>query len=150
MSRTIAVLNGPNLGRLGRREPVTYGSRTLAEVEARCSALAAELGFQLVSVQSNHEGDLIDAVERWTDEGIAGLVVNAGALTHTSVALRDALSASGLPFVEVHISNVHAREGFRQHSFLSDIAAGVIVGCGVLGYELAVRVLAARQPDLLA
>lgn len=150
MSRTIALLNGPNLGRLGRREPATYGSRTLAEVESQCSALAAELGFKLVAVHSNHEGDLIDAVERWADEGIAGLVVNAGALTHTSVALRDALSASGLAFVEVHISNVHAREGFRQHSFLSDIATGVIVGCGALGYELAVRVLAARQPDLLA
>lgn len=150
MSRVIAVLNGPNLGRLGCREPDRYGTVTLADVVERCRAVAADSGVDLVSFQSNHEGALIDRLEAWADEGVWGMVVNAGALTHTSVGLRDALAAASIPFIEVHITNVHAREEFRQHSFLSDIAAGVIVGCGTLGYELGVRALLARQEQTQA
>ncbi|GAB78076.1 3-dehydroquinate dehydratase [Austwickia chelonae] len=141
MTGKIAVLNGPNLGRLGVREPERYGTDTLPEVITRCRALAADRGVELVDFQSNHEGALVDRIEAWTDEGVVGVVVNAGAFTHTSVALRDALVGSGLPFMEVHITNVHAREGFRSRSYLSDVAVGLVVGCGTLGYELALSAL---------
>ncbi|WP_116114517.1 type II 3-dehydroquinate dehydratase [Austwickia chelonae] len=147
MSRTIAVLNGPNLGRLGTREPEKYGTDTLEDVVVRCRALAAHHGVTLVDFQSNHEGALIDRIETWTDEGVVGVVVNAGAFTHTSVALRDALVSSALPFIEVHITNVHAREDFRAHSYLSDVAMGVVVGCGTLGYELALSALIRQVGD---
>lgn len=149
MTRTLGLLNGPNLGRLGRRQPEIYGAATLGDIEQACRALAGRHGAELVVAQSNHEGTLIDTVEEWADAGVAGLVVNAGALTHTSVGLRDALAASGLPFIEVHLSNVYAREEFRRRSLLADLAAGVIVGCGALGYELGVRALLARPGDAL-
>lgn len=138
---TFTVLNGPNLNLLGTREPAKYGSDSLAQVERRCAALAAELGVGVEFFQSNHEGALVDEIQRLATS--PGLVLNAGAYTHTSVAVRDALAATGVPFVEVHISNVFAREEFRHASYLSDIAAGVIVGCGVQGYELALRRLVA-------
>jgi 3-dehydroquinate dehydratase-2 len=133
----LLLLNGPNLNLLGTREPQTYGASTLAEVEATCTRLAAERGATLGCFQSNHEGVLIDRIHAARDEGVNAIVVNPGGLTHTSVALRDALAGVAIPFVEVHISNVHAREPFRHHSFLSPIARGVIAGLGVDGYRLA-------------
>jgi len=138
----IAVLNGPNLNLLGSRQPEVYGCDTLADVERRCRERADALGFDVDARQSNHEGELVT----WAQElrTTAGIVVNAGAYTHTSVALRDALVLAQGPLVEVHLSNVHAREPFRHHSYLSDIAAAVIVGCGVAGYEFAVEVVASR------
>lgn len=144
MSARVLVLQGPNLNLLGRREPGTYGASTLADVQARLDVVAAELGVTLVHAQSNHEGALVDLVQQAAGSGVAGAVINAGAFTHTSIALRDALLGTGLPFVEIHISNVAAREPFRHHSFLSDIAQGVVYGFGVAGYELALRGLVGR------
>lgn len=142
MSR-ILLLNGPNLNLLGTREPDVYGHATLADVERSAAAVAAALGHQLEAFQSNAEAELVDRVQ-----GAAGrvdfILINPGALTHTSVALRDAFLAVGIPFIEIHISNVHAREPFRRHSYFSDIAAGTITGLGIIGYELAVRAAAAR------
>ncbi|QGF22952.1 type II 3-dehydroquinate dehydratase [Raineyella fluvialis] len=138
MTPYVAVLNGPNLNLLGQRQPEVYGRDTLADVEDLCAATAGAAGFEVRCVQSNHEGALLDAVHEMRTEA-AGFVVNAGALTHTSVALRDALVTITGPLIEVHISNVHAREAFRHHSYLSDIAAGVIVGCGIEGYCFAVE-----------
>lgn len=137
----IAVLHGPNLNLLGERQPEVYGRDTLADVERRCRERADALGFDVDARQSNHEGELVT----WAQElrGAAGFVVNAGAYTHTSVALRDALVLARGPLVEVHLSNVHAREPFRHHSYLSDIATAVIAGAGVRGYDLAVDVVAA-------
>jgi 3-dehydroquinate dehydratase-2 len=135
----ILLVNGPNLNLLGTREPSTYGSTTLADVEAACRREAEALGHELLAFQSNHEGALIDRLHAARDEGVAFVVINPGAFTHTSVALRDALAGVAIPFVEVHVSNVHKREPFRHHSYLSDIAAGVIVGLGTQGYALAVR-----------
>ncbi len=141
MSGTIAVINGPNLNLLGTRQPHIYGHQTLADVIARCERAASAVGARVLARQSNHEGGLVDAVQELRDQ-VVGYVVNAGAYTHTSIALRDALAAVDLPIIEVHISNVHAREPFRQHSYLSDIASGVIVGCGTQGYEFAIARLA--------
>ena len=141
---TVLVLQGPNLGLLGTREPEKYGRRTLAEIQADLDAVAAELGVNLAHFQSNHEGLLIDRVHEAFRDGYAGAVVNAGAYTHTSIALRDAFLATGLPFVEVHLTNVHAREPFRHHSLLADVAIGVIAGLGDYGYEAALRGLIAR------
>lgn len=138
---TFAVLNGPNLNLLGTREPDLYGAEGLSDIQQRCEKVAAELDVDVEFFQSNHEGALVDEIQ--SRRGQAGIVLNAGAYTHTSVAIRDALAAVEVPFVEVHISNVFAREAFRRHSYLSDLAAGVIVGCGIDGYELAVRRLAA-------
>lgn len=142
---TALVLNGPNLNLLGQREPTIYGSATLADVEAACRAVTDELGWTLEFRQSNHEGELVDWLQqagRDQQAGeLAGVVLNAGAYTHTSLALPDAISATGLRVIELHISNVHARESFRHHSYLSAVAAGVIVGLGVAGYPLAVRAL---------
>ncbi len=140
----ILLLNGPNLNLLGTREPAKYGATTLAEVEAMCSREAHRLGAQLSSFQSNHEGELVDRVHAARTEGVDFIVVNAGAFTHTSIALRDALAGVAIPFIEVHITNVHAREAFRHHSYLSEIAAGVIVGLGVAGYRLAVQAAVER------
>lgn len=133
----ILLLNGPNLNLLGTREPQTYGATTLAELEAMCARIATGHGAALVALQSNHEGVLIDRIHAARDEGIDAIVINPGGLTHTSVALRDALAAVAIPFVEVHISNVHAREPFRHHSHLSAIAKGVLAGFGVDGYRMA-------------
>ncbi|WP_125098867.1 type II 3-dehydroquinate dehydratase [Leucobacter chromiireducens] len=142
MTRRILLVNGPNLNLLGTREPELYGEETLADVEALAARVAADFGIEVRAVQSNHEGALIDAIhEARTD--CLGIVINPGAFTHTSVALRDALTGVDLPTVEVHLTNVHAREPFRHHSYISPIAAGVIVGCGVQGYEFAVRRVAA-------
>ncbi|WP_028265392.1 type II 3-dehydroquinate dehydratase [Arthrobacter sp. MA-N2] len=138
---TILVLNGPNLNLLGTREPEKYGTSTLADVEQLAMAAAEANGFTVDCVQSNHEGDLIDAIHGARGTA-AGIVINAGAYTHTSLALRDALAAVQLPAVEVHITNVHQREEFRHHSYLSPVCAAVIVGAGVQGYKLAIDYLA--------
>lgn len=139
----IAVLSGPNLNLLGRREPELYGSATLAEIEARLGELAEELGVDLDTYQSNAEGALIDYIHAAADR-VDAFVVNAGGLTHTSVSLRDALIGVGRPFVEVHVSNPAAREPFRRESLLSDRAAGVVVGFGADSYLLGLRGLVAR------
>jgi len=139
----ILVLNGPNLNLLGRREPGVYGTTTLQELENNLSANAPS-GMALEFFQSNHEGQMIDRIHRVMDEPVDGIVINPGAWTHTSVAIRDALSAVAVPFVEVHISNVHAREAFRHHSYLSDIALAVIAGCGMQGYTFALETLDQR------
>ncbi|MDQ6629134.1 MAG: type II 3-dehydroquinate dehydratase [Pseudomonadota bacterium] len=135
----ILLVNGPNLDLLGSREPQIYGPETLADVEAMCRSEATALGHELSAFQSNHEGEIIDRVHAARGDGIAFMVVNAGAFTHTSVALRDALAGVAIPFIEVHISNVHRREPFRHLSYLSDIAEGVLVGFGTEGYRMAVR-----------
>lgn len=140
----ILVLNGPNLNLLGQREPEVYGSETLSDLEARCRTWGAEAGVTVVCRQSNHEGHLLDWLHGASAEGVRGLVLNLGALTHTSVALRDAVAGIGLPAVEVHISNVYAREGFRHHSYLSAVCTGMITGLGFEGYGAAIRFLAAR------
>ena len=143
----ILLVNGPNLNLLGTREPAVYGAATLADVEASCRAEAAALGHELLAFQSNHEGQLIDRIHAARGEGVAFVVINPGAFTHTSVALRDALAGVAIPFIEVHISNVHRREPFRHHSYLSDIADGVIVGLGTQGYALAIRAAAQCVKD---
>lgn len=142
--KVIGVLNGPNLDRLGKREPEVYGRRTLADLEASLGAEAATLGVRVLCAQSNHEGVLIDTISQWADTGAVGLIINPGGLTHTSVSLRDAVAGSGLPTIEVHISNVHAREPFRRHSCLSEVCLGVIAGLGFEGYLLALHHLARR------
>ncbi|MBX2799108.1 MAG: type II 3-dehydroquinate dehydratase [Myxococcales bacterium] len=133
------VLNGPNLNLLGSREPQTYGTVSLDDWMQRLQALGPELGIEIRSMQSNGEGQLVDWVQQAGAEGVSGLIVNAGGYTHTSVALRDALLAVAVPFVEVHVSNVWARESFRHVSLLSDVAVGVVAGLGGIGYELALR-----------
>ena len=136
----LLLLNGPNLNLLGTREPGIYGADTLAAIERRCMALAMELGsHDLACFQSNAEHALIDRIHAADLEGVAFIVINPAAFTHTSVALRDALLGVGIPFIEVHLSNVFAREPFRHHSYLSDIAVGVVSGLGPQGYELALR-----------
>jgi 3-dehydroquinate dehydratase-2 len=135
----ILLLNGPNLNLLGTREPQTYGHDTLADVEARATKIGADRGVPVECFQSNHEGALIDRIHAARGDGTGHIVINPGGLTHTSVALRDALAGVAIPFFEVHVSNVHKREAFRHHSFLSEIAAGVIVGFGVGGYAMAVN-----------
>lgn len=141
----ILLLNGPNLNMLGQREPGLYGSQTLAEIEAQTSALAAQHGLELECLQSNHEGVLVDAIQRAGRE-MAGVILNAGAYTHTSVALRDAVLSSAAPVLEVHLTNPHARESFRQVSLLSGAAKGVIAGFGAESYALAVLWLARNLP----
>ena len=133
----LLVINGPNLNLLGLREPGVYGNTTLAALERQCAELARSRGHELACHQSNSEGALVDRLHAARGEGVAFIVINPGAYTHTSVALRDALLGVAIPFIEVHISNVHAREAFRHHSYLSDIAVGVITGLGIQGYELA-------------
>lgn len=133
----LLLLNGPNLNRLGKREPAVYGSTTLAEIEAALRVDAEAAGHRLHGFQSAHEGALVDRIHQAGDEGVAFILFNPGAYTHTSIALRDALLSVAIPFIEVHLSNVHAREAFRHRSYLSDIAAGVIVGLGAQGYRLA-------------
>lgn len=137
----LLILHGPNLNLLGTREPGIYGTATLEDINALCRSSAAEHGFAVDTLQSNHEGTLVDAIQaaRGTAEGI---VINPAAYTHTSVAIADALAAVGLPLVEVHLSNVHAREAFRQHSYISPRASAVIAGAGINGYRFAIEHLA--------
>ena len=135
--KRILVLNGPNLNLLGTREPDKYGSRTLEEIVRALELQAAELGVALVHCQSNHEGTLIDRIHAAREDGTDAIVINPGGLTHTSVSLRDALVGVAIPFVELHLTNIHAREAFRHRSLLSDVARGVICGLGPDGYRLA-------------
>jgi 3-dehydroquinate dehydratase II len=140
----ILLLNGPNLNLLGTREPEIYGSATLANVESKLAALALARGHELIAAQSNAEHELIDRVQGTTVDGTGFIIINPGAYTHTSIALRDAFLAVAVPFVEIHITNIFAREEFRHRSYLSGIAVGCIVGLGVLGYELALDAACAR------
>ena len=142
----VLVLHGPNLNLLGTREPAVYGSATLPDIDSELTQIAKEAGSSLQSLQSNHEGVLIDRVHAARTDGTDFIVINPGAFTHTSVALRDAFAGVAIPFVEVHISNVHRREPFRHHSYFSDIAEGVICGLGAQGYSLALRFALARAP----
>ena len=143
------VLNGPNLNLLGKREPAVYGSTTLADVQGMCEQAAAQLGLTLVFRQSNHEGELVDWIHeagRLHAQGeLAGLIINAGAYTHTSVALHDAIKGTGVTCIELHISNVFAREAFRHHSYISPVAKAVMCGFGVKGYSQALAALADMQ-----
>ena len=133
----VLVINGPNLNSLGTREPEIYGSTTLADIEAGAVAQGRAAGLSVATFQSNHEGDIVDRLHTAREQGVRFVIINPGAFTHTSVAIRDAFAAVAIPFVEVHISNVHAREEFRRHSYLSDIAVGVLAGFGAYGYQLA-------------
>lgn len=135
----VLVLNGPNLNLLGSREPEIYGRETLADIRTALVQMASFQGHELEFFQSNAEHELIDRIHRARDDGAAWILINPGALTHTSIALRDALLGVAIPFIEVHLSNVHAREAFRNHSYLSDIAVGVITGLGSQGYALALE-----------
>ena len=143
-SARILVLHGPNLNLLGTREPEVYGRTTLADIHTMMEARARANGVQIESFQSNSEGGLIDRVQAAGAEGIEFIIINPGGYTHTSVALRDALAAVRIPFVEVHLSNIHARESFRHHSYFSDIAVGVICGQGAQGYALALEAALGR------
>ena len=145
---TLLVLHGPNLNLLGTREPETYGHETLADVTSMLEAEASSLGVELQHFQSNSEGALVDRVQAAGAAGVAGVLINPAAYTHTSVALRDALAGVGLPFVEVHLSNVHAREPFRHKSLLADLALGQVVGFGTLSYVLGLRGLVRRLSGL--
>lgn len=138
MAKKLLLLNGPNLNLLGTREPAVYGATTLADIEHAAAVQAQAAGATIACFQSNHEGALIDRIHAAREEGVDAIVINPGGLTHTSVALRDALAAVAIPFVEVHISNIHQREPFRHHSFLSAIARGVICGLGSDGYRFAI------------
>ena len=137
---TFLLLNGPNLNLLGSREPEVYGETTLEEVIEKLSKISSQAGHVLLSFQSNAEHELVDKIHKANEEGVKCIVFNPGAFTHSSIALRDALAGTDIPFIEIHISNIYSREDFRQKSFLSEIAVGVISGLGVEGYELALRV----------
>jgi 3-dehydroquinate dehydratase II len=140
----VLLLNGPNLNLLGTREPSVYGTDTLDAIEKRAAVVARETGHELVSFQSNAEHELIERIHRAKADAVDFVIINPGAFTHTSIALRDALLGTALPFIEVHLSNTQAREAFRRHSYFSDIAVGVICGLGAYGYEVAVRAAAQR------
>lgn len=146
MSRIVYVLNGPNLNLLGKRQPHIYGHETLADVEAECRRTAAELALEIVFHQSNREYEIIDWIHE-ARERAGGIVINPAAFTHTSVAILDALNACDIPIIEVHISNVHKREAFRHHSYVSTVASGVIAGFGTQGYSLALQRLARLIDD---
>jgi 3-dehydroquinate dehydratase-2 len=135
----IAVVNGPNLNLLGTREPGIYGAHDLPTIEARLRRQAQALGHRLRAVQSNAEHELVDSIQAAAADAVDFILLNPGAFTHTSIALRDALLAVGIPFIEIHLSNIFARESFRHHSYFSDIAAGCLFGLGALGYELALQ-----------
>lgn len=145
---SILVLHGPNLNLLGTREPEVYGRTTLAEINADLEKIASDAGIRLQFLQSNHEGGLIDRIHAARTDGTEFIIINPGGLTHTSVALRDALAGVALPFMEVHLSNVHAREPFRHHSYLSDLAVGVICGLGAQGYRAALSFALQRRASL--
>jgi 3-dehydroquinate dehydratase-2 len=140
----VLLLNGPNLNLLGTREPHIYGSATLAEIESKLKTLCTSQGHELIAAQSNAEHELIGKVHAAKSDGTGFIVINPGAFTHTSIALRDAFLSVGVPFIEIHLSNVFAREAFRHHSYLSDIAVGCIYGLGPIGYELALQAAIAR------
>lgn len=144
MSIRVLILNGPNLNLLGQREPAVYGSQTLADINSSLTLLAGELGVEIDSFQSNHEGCLIDRIHAAESEGFSGIIINPGGLTHSSIALRDAISSVALPVIETHLSNVHAREEFRQHSYVAGVAIGQIAGFGAMSYELALRAMIAH------
>lgn len=141
---SILVIHGPNLNLLGAREPEHYGTTTLKQIDELLTVQASAAGHHLRSVQSNAEHELVNAVQQAAKDEVAMILINPAAFTHTSVALRDALAAMKIPFIEVHLSNVHAREDFRQHSYFSDLAVGVISGLGPIGYELALQAAIAR------
>ena len=143
----ILVVNGPNLNMLGVREPGHYGAQDLPSINTRLQQQAAEAGHQLESFQSNAEHELIERIHQAREQEVAWIIINPAAFTHTSVALRDALSAVTIPFIEIHLSNVHAREAFRRHSYFSDIASGVISGLGAQGYELALAAVCRRLSE---
>lgn len=140
----ILVVHGPNLNLLGTREPEVYGRQTLGDIDRQLLELGKELGAEILTFQSNHEGALIDRIHQAREEGVAGILINPGGFTHTSVALRDALSGVAIPAIEVHLSNVHAREEFRRHSYISGVVVGQICGLGAQGYLLALRGLLGR------
>lgn len=146
MASRILVLNGPNLNLLGTREPAVYGSQTLADIEGELAPVAQKKNAHVVFFQSNHEGALIDRIHLARTDGTDFIIINAGALCHTSIALRDALAAVSLRFVEVHLSNLHKRESFRHHSYLSDLAIGTIVGLGAAGYRYALDFALSAAP----
>jgi 3-dehydroquinate dehydratase-2 len=135
----LLLLNGPNLNLLGTREPALYGAATLASIEQRAAALAKDAGHELTAFQSNAEHQLIERIHQAGRDGVAFIIFNPAAFTHTSVALRDALLGVAIPFIEVHLTNIHAREPWRRHSYFSDVAIGTVLGLGAYGYELAVR-----------
>lgn len=139
MAQNILVLHGPNLNLLGAREPHIYGSLTLPQINERLELLAGELGAKLTAWQGNHEGALVDRIQAARQDGTDFIIINAAAYTHTSVAIRDALAGVAIPFIEVHLSNLYKREPFRHHSYLSDLAIGLITGLGADGYEAALR-----------
>jgi len=136
---SILVIQGPNLNLLGSREPEVYGTTTLEDIHRKLEDLAQSQSVELGTYQSNHEGELIDRIQKAKQDGVDFIIINPGAFTHTSVALRDVLAGVAIPFIEVHLSNIHRREEFRKHSYLSDIATGVICGLGAIGYELALQ-----------
>lgn len=141
---SLLVLHGPNLNLLGKREPEVYGRQTLADIDASLAVQAQAAGVALVSFQSNHEGALVDRIQAAAGDGTRFILINPAAYTHTSVAIRDALAGVAIPFIEVHLSNIHRREAFRQHSYVSELAEGVICGLGAQGYSLALQAALAR------
>ena len=143
---SILVIQGPNLNLLGTREPEVYGKTTLEDIHKKLEDQAKAQSVDLSTYQSNHEGELIDRIQKAKQDGVDFIIINPGAFTHTSVALRDVLAGVAIPFTEVHLSNIHQREEFRKHSYLSDIATGVICGLGAIGYELALQAAVARLP----
>ena len=144
MPNRVLVLHGPNLNLLGQREPDVYGQQTLADINESLSLLAVELDSEIEAFQSNHEGDLIDRIHSARNDGFAGIIINPGGLTHTSVALRDAISSVDLPVIEAHLSNIHARESFRHHSYVAGVVVGQVSGFGSMSYQLALRGLIAH------
>ena len=141
LNKSVLVINGPNLNLLGAREPEVYGKTTLDDITQKLQNQAINAGISLDSYQSNHEGELIDRVQKAKKDGVGFIIINPGGFTHTSVALRDALAGVAIPFIEVHLSNIHQREEFRKHSYFSDLAMGVICGLGAKGYELALSAI---------
>jgi 3-dehydroquinate dehydratase II len=144
LNRSVLVIQGPNLNLLGTREPEVYGNTSLDDIHQKLAKLASAAGISLETFQSNHEGELIDRVQKAKKDEIGFIIINPGGFTHTSVALRDALAGVAIPFIEVHLSNIHQREEFRKHSYFSDLATGVICGLGAHGYELALSAIENR------